>query len=53
MGVQYAEAPDGTEFEPIVEHLKKRFEREPFLKHIVPKRWLTDEQVKIKKKDGK
>ena len=51
MGIQYTEAPPGTVFEPTYEgrYLKQKFEQDPKLKYKVPKRWLSEGQVRFKK----
>lgn len=51
MSIQYADAPPGTIFEPTYEgrYLKQRFISNPKLKHKVPKRWLSEGHVSIKK----
>lgn len=54
MGIQYAEAPEGTEYAPTYKgrFLKGRYEQEPQLKRKVSKRWLSEGYVELKKITG-
>ena len=49
MGIQYAEAPAGTEYQPTYKgrFLKERFQRDPELKRKVSKRWLSEGYVQL------
>ena len=51
MGIQYAEAPAGTEYAPTYKgrFLKARYEQDPGLKRKVSKRWLSEGYVELKK----